>query len=113
MSKGMEALRRSKASAGGAPNLPPHIRPDVFLPPSLMKLLPPGSCRWRRGSRLCRQASTAAPADTELASGSLLVFRPALPLVDPYSALYGREPERGMPRAATYELSTQESMNSS
>src|ERR671917_238087 len=42
-----------------------------------------------------------------LASGSLLVFRPALPLVDPYSALYGREPERGMPRAATYELSTQ------
>src|SRR5215212_10943952 len=42
-----------------------------------------------------------------LASGSLLVFRPALPLVDPYSALYGREPERGMPRPAAYKLSTQ------
>src|SRR5688572_4955628 len=35
MSKGMEALRRSKASAGEAPNLPPHGRPDVFLPASL------------------------------------------------------------------------------
>src|SRR5215212_9801421 len=42
-----------------------------------------------------------------LASGSLLVFRPALPLVEPYGALYGREPERSMPRAAAYKLSTQ------
>ena len=38
MSKGMEALRPSKASAGEAPNLPPHNRPDVFLPPSIMKV---------------------------------------------------------------------------
>ena len=35
MSKGMEALRRSKASAGEVPNLPPHSRPDVFFPASL------------------------------------------------------------------------------
>ena len=38
MSKEMEALRRSNASAGEAPNLPPHNRPDVSLPPSLMKV---------------------------------------------------------------------------
>ena len=38
MSKGMEALRRSKASAGEAPNLPPHNGLDAFLPPSLMKV---------------------------------------------------------------------------
>ena len=89
MSKGMEALRRSKASAGEAPNLPPHNRPDVFSPPSLMK-------HHVCAGRLLRQRTRS------LASGSLLVFRPALPLVDPYGALYGREPERGMPRAAAY-----------
>src|SRR5829696_6339556 len=94
MSKGMEALRRSKASADEAPNLPPHNRPDVFSPPSLMK-------HHVCAGRLLRQRTRS------LASGSLLVFRPALPLVDPYGALYGREPERGMPRAAAYKLSTQ------
>jgi hypothetical protein len=94
MSKGMEALRRSKVSAGEVPNLPPHNRPDVFLLPSLMKH---HVCAGRLRRRQTRS----------LASGSLLVFRPALPLVDPYSALYGREPERGMPRAAAYKLSTQ------
>src|SRR5919107_4501404 len=94
MSKGIEALRRSKVSAGEDPNLPPHNRPDVFSLPSLMK-------HHVCAGRLLRQRTRS------LASGSLLVFRPALPLVDPYGALYGREPERGMPRAATYELSTQ------
>src|SRR3712207_6961601 len=38
LSKGIEALRRSKASAGDVPNLPPHSGPGVFLPPSLMKV---------------------------------------------------------------------------
>src|SRR5215211_5485322 len=94
MSKGIEALRRSKVSAGEDPNLPPHNRPDVFSLPSLMKH---HVCAGRLRRRHTRS----------LASGSLLIFRPALPLVDPYSALYGREPERGMPRTAAYQLSTQ------
>src|SRR5918911_394856 len=94
MSKGIEALRRSRVSAGEDPNLPPHNRPDVFSLPSLMKH---HVCAGRLRRRHTRS----------LASGSLLIFRPALPLVDPYGALYGRESERGMPRTAAYQLSTQ------
>lgn len=37
MSKRIEALRRSKAAAGEAPNLPPHSGPGLLLPPSLME----------------------------------------------------------------------------
>ena len=40
MSKGMEALSRSKASAGEAPNLPPHSGPSLrsFMICSLVDL---------------------------------------------------------------------------
>ena len=102
MSKGMEALRRSKASAGEAPNLPPHNLPE-FLPASLMNVEFSGA--WP-AARLFRKAPTTADTRS-LASGSLLDFRLALPLVDPYGALYGGEPQRSMPRAAAYNLSTQ------
>src|SRR5215213_3775342 len=69
----------------------------------------------RGGRRLHRRGRSArARADMlrrrrtwNLASGSLLIFRPALPLVAPYGALYGREPERSVPGAATNKLSTQ------
>src|SRR5215211_293316 len=108
----MEALRRSKASAGEAPNLPPQRGPSLrsFTLRSLVDLTQESIHPSRRrtpGLDHGRISSPSGPQTRSLASGSLLVFRPALPLVDSYGTLYGGESERGMPRAVTYKLSTQ------
>ena len=96
MSKGMDALRRSKASAGEAPNLPPHrgllSRPLTNVQFNLIAVTE-------------RQSLRGAPRGRvgDYGAAHLAVRSPVLP----YGGFYGGEAQRGVPGAVTYYVPAQ------